>query len=471
MKSIKDKIEWAISDTGRKGYENVISWLNQVNFYETPASIKWHNNFRGGLAKHSWEVFQEALKDPNASSFPLQSIVICSLLHDVCKYNQYSIGSNGESQKTSFTNYRKHGLSSVEILESLGLLLHEDEKQAIWWHMGEYEPSKKYYPDEYKKSLTIPLCQIIRDADYRASHSWYADQWLAEFGEAKQSGDTHFVRQEVFNSTLCLVNGGAYISPTGRLVQLNLNPNALHDNVFCEHEVSLINPINQYDTIVSVVKQDCLSCAHDMLKADATDDLCVLNMASSRNPGGGVLTGAGAQEEYLFRCSDYFRFLYQYASTFDSLALYNIPHNPQHCYPLGRYGGIYSHGVTIFRDVEANGYQLIDDPWRVNFVAVAAHRLSYKVNRIPLDKVESTIRKIRAILRIAYNNGQRRLVLGAFGCGAFHNPPGHMAELFKQVLGESEFEGLFREIRFAIIEDHNSHDQNYKVFASVFQSS
>lgn len=86
---------------------------------------------------------------------------------------------------------------------------------------------------------------------------------------------------------------------------------------------------------------------------------------------------------------------------------------------------------------------------------------------IPQDKIDGTIRKIWAILRIAYNNGQHRLVLGAFGCGAFNNPPSHMAELFKQVLNEPEFQGLFREIRFAIIEDHNSKDQNYNGFAEV----
>jgi uncharacterized protein (TIGR02452 family) len=207
-----------------------------------------------------------------------------------------------------------------------------------------------------------------------------------------------------------------------------------------------------------------------MLNADPTDDLCVLNMASAKNPGGGVHGGAGAQEEYLFRCSDYYRFLYQYASKFDSYTNYKIPRNPRHCYPLGEFGGIYSHGVTIFRDTQANGYQLIDSPWRVNFVAVAAYHLPYKVDSIPQKFIDGTIHKIRAILRIAYNNGQHRLVLGAFGCGAFHNPPNQIARLFKQVLSESEFNGLFRNICFAIIEDHNSGNQNYSAFSSEFSN-
>lgn len=464
----QETIENAISDTGREGYENVIKWLRDVHFYDTPASVKWHNSFRGGLARHSWQVFQEALKLNQFAGIPLQSVSLCSLLHDVCKFDKYSLDQDGNPISTGVPPNGKHGLYSVEILEQLGLKLNDEEKQAIWWHMGEHELSLHQYKDEYQKSLSNPLCNLIREADHIASHSWYGEAWLEEFEEAKKQHETRPVQQQVFKSTLALTSDDHYFSSTGKRVSLVLNPNALRDNVFCENEITIRNPVPQYDTIIRVVKQDCLACAHDMLNADPTDDLCVLNMASAKNPGGGVFGGAGAQEEYLFRCSDYYRFLYQYASTFDSYANYKIPRNPRHCYPLGEFGGVYSHGVTIFRDTQANGYQLIDSPWRVNFVAVAAYRLPYKVDSLPQKFIDGTIHKIRAILRIAYNNGQHRLVLGAFGCGAFNNPPSHMAKLFKQVLNEAEFQKLFREIRFAIIEDHNSKDQNYNSFASVF---
>ncbi len=46
------------------------------------------------------------------------------------------------------------------------------------------------------------------------------------------------------------------------------------------------------------------------------------------------------------------------------------------------------------------------------------------------------------------------IVLSAFGCGAFRNPPDHIARLFKSVC--DEFTGCFRVIAFAILEDHNS---------------
>ena len=307
--------------------------------------------------------------------------------------------------------------------------------------------------------------------------SWDAKAWLDEFEASKQiPGGTRPVRAKVFQSTLQIVANGGYRTTSGINIELDkfYNDKALQDNVFCEREISLKDPQKLFITNIQVVNQDCLAYAKSLLEQDSADDLCALNMASAKNPGGGVYGGAGAQEEYLFRCSDYYRFLFQYAdpASFDCEKVYGIPHNPRHSYPLKRnFGGVYSHGVTIFRDTEANGYALLETPWKVNFVAVAANNIRRYMNgrtTIPDKFIPSTLSLIRTILRIAYNNGQRRLVLGAFGCGAFANPPGHMAQLFKQVFEEPEFQGLFREIHFAIIEDHNSHGRNVNAFKEVF---
>ena len=199
-------------------------------------------------------------------------------------------------------------------------------------------------------------------------------------------------------------------------------------------------------------------------------DVCVLNLASYRNPGGGVSTGAGAQEEYLFRCSDYFRSLYQYV---DYASTYGVARNPNHSYPLqDPFGVVFSRGVTIFRDTESNGYRLIDEPWQVNFIAVAAHRNPKTVNvdgqtRLAPAEEQVMYNKVRTILRIAVRNGQQTLVLGALGCGAFHNPPKHVAQIFKAVLAEPEFDGAFDAVYFAIIDDHNS-SGNLALFREVF---
>lgn len=132
---------------------------------------------------------------------------------------------------------------------------------------------------------------------------------------------------------------------------------------------------------------------------------------------------------------------------------------------------MYSHGVTIFRDKEANGYALLDTPWHVNFVAAAVSRLPYPCQQIPANDIPMIENTIRTILRIAYTNGQRRLVLGAIGCGAFNHPPKHMAQIFKQVLHEPEFDGIFKDVHFAIFDDHNAKRKgvsNVDAFAEVF---
>ena len=145
---------------------------------------------------------------------------------------------------------------------------------------------------------------------------WDAKSWFEEFEASKHvQGGTRPVRAKVFQSTLEIIKSGGYRTPLGTEVELPTyyNDKALQDNVFCEREITLKNVERIYNTEIKVVNQDCLAYAKYLLNQDNTDDLCVLNMASAKNPGGGVYGGAGAQEEYLFRCSDYFRFLFQYA--------------------------------------------------------------------------------------------------------------------------------------------------------------
>ena len=71
--------------------------------------------------------------------------------------------------------------------------------------------------------------------------------------------------------------------------------------------------------------------------------------------------------------------------------------------------------------------------------------------------------QIRAIFRFGAHNGHDGLVLSAFGCGAFCNPPHHVARLFAEALSEPaealsepEFSGVFRAVTFAILDDHNA---------------
>ena len=69
---------------------------------------------------------------------------------------------------------------------------------------------------------------------------------------------------------------------------------------------------------------------------------------------------------------------------------------------------------------------------------------------------ETTLEKIRTIFRIGMANGHDSLVLSAFGCGAFANPPAHIAKLFHQVMEEDEFKNRFKLIDFAILDGYKT---------------
>lgn len=82
---------------------------------------------------------------------------------------------------------------------------------------------------------------------------------------------------------------------------------------------------------------------------------------------------------------------------------------------------------------------------------------------------------MRTIFRIALANNNDSLVLGAMGCGAFRNPPAHVARIFHEVMDEAEFKNRFKKIVFAILDDHNTGHKhnpngNLQPFEKEFQN-
>jgi uncharacterized protein (TIGR02452 family) len=294
-------------------------------------------------------------------------------------------------------------------------------------------------------------------------------KWKEKFLEAseRQSGFRE-LRAEIFQGTIKFVQSNGYFDNG---TQVNIDNSVIVSEYFTKpHE---LKTDAQFKTKFSVINADCLETAHVML--DTGLNPCVLNLASRRNPGGGVLRGAGAQEENIFRRTNLFMSLYQYASYANE---YGIEKN-ENSYPFDRNtGGIYSGNITVFRGSERNGYCLLKHPFKTNIVTVAAMNhpeLTMKNGEyfIVDSQIATAKQKIRTILRIAGKYHHDALVLGAFGCGAFANPPNHVAKLFKEVFAENEFENQFKTIVFAILEDHNrerKHSPNGNVlpFLEVF---
>lgn len=310
-----------------------------------------------------------------------------------------------------------------------------------------------------------------------AKTTWDSSEFLNEYhtamgrvkrGDALAYSRIKTLRAEEFANTVALVNQGWYETESGKTVGFPSDAPMQHGTKFYEKGFRVSAP-TVGKTFVEVVNEDCLETAV-RLKAEGFNP-AVLNMASRRNPGGGVLGGAAAQEETLFRRTNLYRSLYQFAHYANE---YGVPKS-KHQYPLDRnYGGIYTPNALLFRKSEKEGYALMEEPVELTFISVAGmNRPELKDGLIADYLVESVKNKIRTILRIGLDNGHDSLVLGALGCGAFRNPPRHVARLFHEVIDEEEFAGKYKLLVFAILDDHNAHqahnpEGNFKPFAEEF---
>lgn len=294
-------------------------------------------------------------------------------------------------------------------------------------------------------------------ADWFHNHS---KKMRANPGNYSLSQEMRKCRTEIYRQTMSLVDSGEYISESNNRIQLPDPASMIADTVFYDKEL-FPNRKPYYERMeIFVRNMDCISAGKEL--KDEGFNPAVLNMASRRNPGGSVIRGAGAQEENLFRRSNLFKSMYQFA---DYALSYGIPKSEDQ-YPLDyHFGGIYTPDAFFFRGQETDGYPLLDDPIILSVISVAAINLTSHELSVQ-DYLSPTKDKIRTILRIGIDHGHDALVLSAFGCGAFGNDPYVMASLFMEILHEPEFENAFRKIVFAIIDDHNSKG-NYAAFCEI----
>lgn len=267
-------------------------------------------------------------------------------------------------------------------------------------------------------------------------------------------------RIKVFNETVDFVNNNPF----------HTEKEMVDGTKFYGKKVEIdYDNIPRYDTDVKVVNNDCLYEAKKMI--DEGYKPCVLNMASFTTPGGGVTNGSGAQEENIFRRSNLFKSLYQ----FHPIGINYKVKQREEQYPLDyNFGGIYTPFVTVFKGGEDVNYPLLDNPYIVGIVTVAAVKNPRVENGKIVPWVADVIKnKVRQILDIALENGHDSLVLSAFGCGAYKTPPEEMAKIMHEIINSDKYKGAFKAIHFAIIDvastngEHNPNG-NFKPFKDIF---
>jgi uncharacterized protein (TIGR02452 family) len=250
---------------------------------------------------------------------------------------------------------------------------------------------------------------------------------------------------EIATENLSLIERGSYKSPSGNTVSIAAD-------VTRAIEGTLLYQPSEFDTLapspeggrpaISVTSETTAQAARRLVEGEGIGHVVALNFASAKNPGGGYLRGAKAQEEDLSRAS----------------ALYNcqVPHRAYYdenrAAPSLIYTDhlIYSPAVPFFRDDDMN---LLERPFLVSIITSPAPNAGEELRRDPNSRGEiSTALRRRAaqVLAVAAHHKHRVLVLGAWGCGVFRNDPQEVAGVFADLLADPRFAGSFERVVFAV---------------------
>ena len=185
----------------REGFAKLLNYIRKSDFYTAPASTKYHLSCEGGLLQHSLNVYDclmgKARKSPFANEdgtfdyvFEVagkpvlttseSTIVIASLLHDLCKTRFYEIENrwrkdenNKWEQYPVYTindkNPYGHGEKSVMMIEEF-IRLTMEERYAIRWHMGMADCNQNDLRSYNAAVEKFPLVHFLHCSDQEATH-------------------------------------------------------------------------------------------------------------------------------------------------------------------------------------------------------------------------------------------------------------------------------------------------------------
>lgn len=263
--------------------------------------------------------------------------------------------------------------------------------------------------------------------------------------------------------TVQIINRGEYIAPSGATVRIRDRVRAAVKGSVLYRPGSLDAwmPSDRLDAAarIEVTGETTGAAGRRLREQEGEPRVLALNFASAKNPGGGFLRGAKAQEEDLARCS----------------ALYACLVEQREYYEQNRASGsflytdhlIYSPDVPFFRDEQ---YALLERPFELSIITAPAPNVGAAMVRD-----EATDRDVRAtlerraamVLAAAGAHGHRCLVLGAWGCGVFRNDPREVADVFARWLEHERFRGVFSRVVFAVF-DPKGDRANYRAFQERF---
>lgn len=182
----KEMILDLLRSTERDGIDKLADYLSDsTDFFTAPASTRFHNNFSGGLAQHCLNVYEnfKSLLEIKGVEMSEDSIIICSLLHDLCKCNTYVVETrNRKNEQGQWEKYNiwatnkevdiplPHASRSIAIIRKF-IKLSIKEELTIFYHMGPYGGEDYEYRNMLKAANEkYPQTVLFYVADTIASY-------------------------------------------------------------------------------------------------------------------------------------------------------------------------------------------------------------------------------------------------------------------------------------------------------------
>ena len=275
-------------------------------------------------------------------------------------------------------------------------------------------------------------------------------------------------REQIAHDTVQILKQGEYASPGGRRIVLAADLLQCVDNTQCYEPEALASirdrvlaqPAAFAVTIFEVANETTLQGSARLAVGEEESRIGVLNFASARNPGGGFLGGAQAQEESLARSSGLYHSLLKCQSYYH----YHRIHRS------GLYSDrmIYSPQCPVFRRDDGT---LLEQPYFVDFITAPAPNAGAVQQNQPslAAQIEGILReRATKLLGLAAHHRCDVLVLGAWGCGVFRNDPATVAGVFSELLEPNGLcWGRFRKVVFAVLDTSRS-QRTYQAFLERF---
>ena len=184
----------------------------------------------------------------------------------------------------------------------------------------------------------------------------------------------------------------------------------------------------------------------------------VLNFASAKNPGGGFLKGAMAQEEALAASSGLYRALLRHPAYYENNRAFKSMVYTDHA--------IYCPKAVFFRD---GGFGLLPEPATASVLTLPAVNLGQVIQKgEDVEAAKAAMKnRMRLVLAIFARQKDRHLILGAYGCGVFGNDPAEVAPWWRELLVDEGWGRCFTKILFAVL-DRAKNRKAITAFEEVF---